>query len=104
MKLVLSAILVLFLSTSAYAESLEVVSIDKSFQQAVLKDTFSGQNYTVGLGDVVSDCRIEGITQNFVTVSKLKNGTVLLVRLPATKHLGQKSSVRALQKGGSQIK
>jgi hypothetical protein len=91
MKLILSVIFFMLLTTSAYAESLEVVSIDKGFQKAVLKDTFSGQNYTVGLGDVISDCRIEGITQNFVTVSKLQKGTVLLVRLPVTKQTVIKS-------------
>ena len=91
MKLILSAIIVIFLSTSAYAESLEVVSIDSSFQKAVLRDTFSGQSVSVRLGDVVSDCRIEGITRNFVTVSKLKKSTVLLVRLPVYKQTERKT-------------
>jgi hypothetical protein len=92
MKLILSAILVMLLSTSAYAESLEVVSIDKGFQHAVLKDTFSGQSFSVRLGDMVSDCRVEGITRDFVTVSKLQNGTLLLVRLPVKEHYGKKPS------------
>jgi len=90
MKLIISAILVMLLSTSAYAESLEVVSIDNNFQQAVLKDTFSGQSISVRLGDMVSNCRVEGITQNFVTVSKLQKGSVLLVRLPVNKQSGRK--------------
>jgi hypothetical protein len=91
MKLILPAILVILLSTSAYAGGLKVVSIDKSFQQAVIRDTFSGQNHTVGLGDIVSDCRIEGITRDFVTVSKLQNGSTLLVRLPAPDYVERKS-------------
>lgn len=81
----------MLLSISAYAESLEVVSIESNFQKAVLRDTFSGQSVSVRLGDVVSDCRIEGITRNFVTVSKLKKGTVLLVRLPVYKQTERKT-------------
>lgn len=92
MKLILSAIFFMLLTTSAYAESLEVVSIDGNFQKAVLKDTFSGQRVSAGLGDVVSNCRIEGITRNFVTVSKIQKGTLLLVRLPVPKHPGKKLS------------
>jgi hypothetical protein len=82
----------MLLSTSACAESLEVVSIDKGFQHAVLKDTFSGQSVSVRLGDMVSGCRVEGITRDFVTVSKLQNGSVILVRLPVTEHPGKKHS------------
>ena len=99
MKLILSAIFIMLLSTAAYAESFEVVSIDKDFQMAVLKETLSGQNFSVRLGDIVSDYRIEGITQNFVTVSKLQKGTILLVRLPVPKQTGKKCSNNTYQSG-----
>jgi hypothetical protein len=39
---------------------------------------------------MVSGCRVEGITRDFVTVSKLQNGSVILVRLPVKKQSTKK--------------
>jgi hypothetical protein len=91
-SIILPVLFVLFLSTEAYAESLEVVSIDGNFQHAVLKEVSSGHIWSVKLGDVVSDCRFEGITQNFVTISKLHKGVILLVRLPVPKPASQRNT------------
>ena len=75
--LVLSAI-----ATISKADGFCVVSIDPDYKETVLKDVTTGMQWNAKIGNEIGDWRIEGITENFVTISKLYKGIILMTRLP----------------------
>jgi hypothetical protein len=80
-KILMSLAAILIFSTASYAESLSVVSIEKDFQWAVLKESPSEKLWHVKIGDTVAGWKVQGITPVSVSVSKLHKGYILITKL-----------------------
>jgi hypothetical protein len=83
-KMILIITLSIIYISMSYASDLKVVSINDSFTETVLKDTDSGLIWQAKIGDVVAGYTIEGITDHHVTISVVKDNTVMMTELPVS--------------------
>jgi hypothetical protein len=78
-------ILLMMLSTAATvsnASGFSAVSISPDYKGAVLKDPSTGLQWNAKIGDEIQGWRLEGITENYVTISKVYKGKILMSKLP----------------------
>jgi hypothetical protein len=75
-------IAIMVFSTELQAKDLEVISIDRDFKWTILEDLHTGKRYQAKLEETVSVWTLRGITKEYVTVSRLHNGYILMIRLP----------------------
>ncbi len=82
-KLALVILLTLILVQSVCGQTFEVKSISEDLKQAVLKDTDTGEEWTVKKGDGLKGWRIFEITKEYVTILTPVEGGAIATRIPA---------------------
>ena len=84
--LIVMILLSLAVSLPGYAQNFEVKEVQISLEEAVLADRATGQQWVVQVGDEVEGWKIVKITQDYVTISKPREGLpTLMTEIPVDK-------------------
>lgn len=92
-RILIALAIVMMLSSVLHAGDITVVSIDMNFQWAILKETSSGSQVKAKLEESFSGWKVRGITKDYVTVSRIYNGYLLMVPLPVPGSVSSPDSI-----------
>jgi hypothetical protein len=81
-KVALVILLTLILVQSVYGQTFEVKAISEDLKQAVLRDTDTGEEWTVKKGDGIKGWKILQITKEYVTIVIPVEGGAIATRIP----------------------
>lgn len=81
-KTMITMTVIIGISSVAIAGDIAALFVDPDFKYAVLEDMSLQLEYQARIGDIVSGWKVEGITKNFVTISKVYKGRIFVTQLP----------------------
>ncbi len=81
-KIAFAILLTLILAQSAFGQVFEVKTISQDLQVAVLRDTDTGEEWTVKKGDGIKGWKILQITKEYVTIVTPVEGGAVATRIP----------------------
>jgi hypothetical protein len=81
-KVAMVILLTLILVQSVNGQTFEVKAISEDIKQAVLRDTDTGEEWTVKKGDSVKGWRILEITREYITIVTPVEGGAVATRIP----------------------
>ena len=90
-KYLVTIILVTFaVSLPAYCQNFEVLEVDEYYEQAVLFDSNTGEEWVAGIGDEIEGWQVVRITAQYVTMSKPQDDQpMLMTNIPVRRNGGK---------------